>query len=108
MATPIAHKGVNAGARVTALTALDLVLRPELVTQARSYFENVQLKQRKYTPFIRPDDKPATWMNKETMERYRPAMRKYYFDQTKYKTYMDQMAAEFGIKYPTIGTGTAQ
>jgi aminobenzoyl-glutamate utilization protein B len=102
MATPIAHKGVNAGARVQALTALDLVLRPDLVSQARDYFENVQLKQRKYTPFIRSQDQPAIWMNKATMDRYRPAMRKYYFDPTKYKTYMDQMKAEFGIAYPTI------
>jgi hypothetical protein len=36
------------------------------------------------------------------MERYRPAMRKYYFDSVKYKTYMDQMKAEFGIVYPTL------
>jgi aminobenzoyl-glutamate utilization protein B len=102
MATPIAHKGVNAGARVQALTALDLVLRPELVLQARDYFENVQLKQRKYASFLRPQDQPATWLNKATMDRYRPAMRKYYFDPTKYKTYMDQMKAEFGIVYPTL------
>ena len=77
MATPIAHKGVNAGARVAALTALDLVLRPELVKAAHDYFQNVQLKQRKYTPFIRPTDQPAIWMNKTTMDRYRPEMRKY-------------------------------
>jgi len=103
MATPIAHKGVNAGARVEALTALELILRPELVAQARAYFENVQLKQRKYVPFIRPDDQPATWINKATMDRYRPEMKKYYFDATKYQTYMDQMAAQFGISYPTLG-----
>ncbi|MGD9932841.1 MAG: peptidase dimerization domain-containing protein [Dehalococcoidia bacterium] len=108
MATPIAHKGVNAGARVQALTALDLVLRPDLVQAAKDYFQNVQLKQRTYTPFIRPSDQPAIWMNKGTMDRYRPEMRKYYFDQTKYKTYMDQMAAQFGIKYPTIKDGATQ
>jgi aminobenzoyl-glutamate utilization protein B len=102
MATPIAHKGVNVGARVQALTALDLVLRPELVKQARDYFENVQLKQRTYVPFIRADDKPAVWMNKNTMERYRPEMKKYYFDATKYKTYLEQMEAQFGYKYPTV------
>jgi aminobenzoyl-glutamate utilization protein B len=102
MATPIAHKGVNAGARVQALTALDLVLRPDLVSQARDYFENVQLKQRKYASFLRPQDQPAIWLNKTTMDRYRPAMRKYYFDPAKYKTYMDQMKAEFGIVYPTL------
>lgn len=108
MATPIAHKGVNAGARVQALTALEIVLRPELVRQARDYFENVQLKQRTYTPLIRADDQPAIWLNKTTMDRYRPAMREYYFDPTKYKTYMDQMAAEFGISYPTIRPASPQ
>jgi aminobenzoyl-glutamate utilization protein B len=108
MATPIAHKGVNAGARVQALTALDLILRPELVAQARDYFENVQLKQRKYTPLIRPTDEPAIWLNKATMERYRPEMRKYYFDQTKHRTYLDQMAEQFGYRYPTVRTGSSQ
>ena len=102
MATPIAHKGVNAGARVVALTAIDLLLRPELVSQARDYFENVQLKQHKYVPFIRPDDQPATYLNQETMARYRPEMRKYYFDTTKYKTYLEQMKAQFGYDYPKL------
>ena len=102
MATPIAHKGVNAGARVVAMTATDLVLRPELVRAARDYFENVQLKQRTYTPFIRASDQPATWMNKATMDKYRPELRKYYFDRTKYKTYLDQMKAQFGYGYPTV------
>ena len=50
MATPIAHKGVNAGARVQAMTALDLLLRPELLVQAKDYFNNVQLKQRNILP----------------------------------------------------------
>jgi aminobenzoyl-glutamate utilization protein B len=100
MATPIAHKGVNAGARVQAMTALDLILRPELLTQAKDYFNNVQLKQRKYTPIIRPEDKPAIWMNKETMDKYRPEMKKFYYDPAKYKTYLDQL----GIKYPTVKT----
>jgi aminobenzoyl-glutamate utilization protein B len=102
MATPIAHKGVNAGARVVALTVMDLLLRPELVRQARDYFENVQLKQRKYTAFIRPDDQPATFLNAATMARYRPEMRKYYFDTTKYKTYLEQMKAQFGYDYPKL------
>ncbi|MEZ5285746.1 MAG: hypothetical protein R2712_13255 [Vicinamibacterales bacterium] len=101
MATPIAHKGVNAGARVQALTAMDVVLRPDVLSGAREYFETVQLKQRTYTPFIRPDDQPATWMNKATMERFRPEMRKYYYDQAKYKTYLDQMKDQFGYTYPT-------
>jgi aminobenzoyl-glutamate utilization protein B len=98
MATPIAHKGVTAGAKVQAMTILDLVMRPELVDQAWDYFRNVQTKDQKYEPIIRPQDEPAIWLNKATMEKYRPEMRKYYYDPSRFKTYLDQL----GIKYPTV------
>jgi len=97
MATPIAHKGIQYGAKVMALTVLDLLTRPELVTQAWDYFNNVQTKNKKYIPLIRPEDKPAIWLNAERMARFRPEMRKYYYDPTKYKNYLEQL----GIKYPT-------
>src|SRR4051795_3450691 len=97
MATPIAHKGIQYGSKVIALTVLDLMTRPELVTQAWDYFRNVQTKNTKYVPLIRPEDQPAIWLNKERMEKYRPEMRKYYYDPTKYKNYLEQL----GIKYPT-------
>ncbi len=97
MATPIAHKGIQYGAKVVALTVIDLLTRPELVRQAWDYFNNVQTKTKKYTPLIRPEDKPAIWLNKERMEKYRPEMKKYYYDPSKYKNYLDQL----GIKYPT-------
>ena len=38
MATPIAHKGATAGAKVQAMTLLDLLLKPALVEQAWDYF----------------------------------------------------------------------
>ncbi|HEY6508054.1 MAG TPA: amidohydrolase, partial [Vicinamibacterales bacterium] len=43
-ATPIAHKGVVAGAKVQAMTVLDLLTTPALVAQAWSYFNDVQTK----------------------------------------------------------------
>ena len=98
MATPIAHKGVVAGAKVQAMTILDVLTRPEIVSQAWDYFRNVQAKDIEYTPLIRPQDTPAIWLNEETMAKYRPALRKHYYDATKYKTYLDQL----GIKYPTL------
>ena len=97
-AISIAHKGTTAGAKVQALTVLDLMMRPELVQQAWDYFNNVQTKNKKYIPLLRPEDKPAIWLNKETMDRFRPEMKKYYFDPTRYKTYLEQL----GIEYPTI------
>src|SRR5688572_14985674 len=98
MATPIAHKGVVAGAKVQAMTVLDVLMRPEIVTQAWDYFRNVQMKNVQYAPLIRPQDTPAIWLNEETMAKYRPELRKYYYDPTKYKTYLEQL----GIKYPTV------
>ncbi len=58
----------------------------------------MQTKDIKYFPLMRAEDKPATWLNKAIMDKYRPEMRKYYYDPTKYKTYLDQL----GIKYPTV------
>ena len=98
MATPIAHKGVIAGAKVQAMTVLDILTRPEIVSQAWDYFRNVQTKDTKYTPLIRPQDTPAVWLNEETMAKYRPEMKKFYYDPTKYKTYLEQL----GIAYPTV------
>jgi aminobenzoyl-glutamate utilization protein B len=97
MATPIAHKGATAGAKVVALTLIDLFTKPELVDQAWKYFREVQTKDVKYQPLIGPDDKPQTWLNKRTMDTYREQMRKYYYDPKKYDTYLEQL----GIKYPT-------
>jgi aminobenzoyl-glutamate utilization protein B len=98
MATPIAYKGVMAGAKARAMTLLDLVTRPELVQQAWDYFRDVQTKDTKYEPLIRPQDQPAIWLNKGTMEKFRPEMKKYYYDPSRYKTYLEQL----GIDYPTI------
>lgn len=100
MATPIAHKGVIAGAKVQAMTMLDLLLHPELVQKAWDYFKNVQTKEIKYKSLLRPDDQPAVWLNKKTMDEYRPRMKSLYYDPAKYETYLDQL----GVKYPTIRT----
>ena len=98
MATPIAHKGVTAGAKVIAMTLIDLITKPELVEQSWSYFRDVQTKDRKYQPLIAADDQPPIWLNKRIMDTYREQMRKYYYDPSKYKTYLEQL----GIKYPTV------
>jgi aminobenzoyl-glutamate utilization protein B len=98
MATPIAHKGSTAGAKVQALTALDFLLQPELVKQAWDYFNNVQTKEIKYQPLIGPNDQPALDLNKEKMEKFAPELKKFYYDPTRYKTYLEQL----GIQYPTV------
>lgn len=98
MATPIAHKGVVAGAKVQAMTVLDILTTPKLVADAKDYFENVQTKTIKYYPLIGPNDQPPVWLNRDIMARYREEMRKYYYDPKKYKSYLEQL----GITYPTV------
>jgi aminobenzoyl-glutamate utilization protein B len=98
MATPIAHKGVVAGARVEAMTILDFLLKPHLVKQAWDYFHNVQRKDQQYEPMIGPDDTPALHLNMEKMGRFRKELEAYYYDETRYGSYLEQL----GITYPTI------
>jgi aminobenzoyl-glutamate utilization protein B len=99
-ATPIAHKGATAGAKVVAMTGVDLLLAPALVPQAWDYFKNVQTKTRTYQPLLAPTDLPVTSMNAKTMEQFRPQLEKFYYDPAKYKTYLEQL----GITYPTVRT----
>ena len=98
MATPIAHKGIVAGSKVMAMTMIDLLLRPELIQGAKAYFTDVQLKNHKVLPLLSETDQPQIHLNRETMERFRPAMRKFYYDASKYDTYLDQL----GVKFPTL------
>lgn len=98
MATPIAHKGCTAGAMVHAFTMVDLLLDPALVQQAWDYFRNVQTKDATYTPIIRPDDRPPTFLNERLQARYRERLKPFYYDSTKYKTYLEQL----GVPYPPV------
>ena len=98
MATPIAHKGATAGAKVLAMTTLDVLLQPKLVSDAWDYFRNVQTKDTKYTPLLSKDDAPATYVNERNMAQYRDRMKPFYYDPSRYKTYLEQL----GITYPTL------
>ncbi|HKK91869.1 MAG TPA: amidohydrolase [Longimicrobiales bacterium] len=98
MATPIAHKGAVAGARVMARTALELFVKPELINDAWEYFEQEQGAGHTYTPFISADDPPPIDLNSEIMQRFKPLLQPYYYDETRYDTYLEQL----GITYPTL------
>ena len=98
MATPVAHKGVVAGGKVVASTVIDLLTQPKLLADAWDYFRNVQNKDEHYIPFIDKDTPPATFLNKAIMDKFRPEMKKFYYDPSKYNTYLEQL----GVKYPQI------
>jgi aminobenzoyl-glutamate utilization protein B len=101
MATPIAHKGAVAGAKAVALTVLDLMTDPDLLVQARNYFDTDQQKYDHYDPMLTAGDVPAIHLNDDLMAKMRPLMQPYYYDSRKYGSYLDQL----GIKYPDPPTG---
>jgi aminobenzoyl-glutamate utilization protein B len=98
MATPIAHKGATAGAKVMARTALEFFLTPRLIEESWAYFRDVQTKDRQYRPFITADDPPPVWLNTRIMQEFAPKLRPFHYDETRYDTYLEQL----GIRYPTL------
>ncbi len=98
MATPIAHKGVIYGARAEAMTLLDMLLKPEIIANAWTYYREEQTKEIKYTPLVGEKDNPAIYLNQKIMEDYKPKLKPLYYNPAKYKTYLEQL----GIQYPTL------
>jgi aminobenzoyl-glutamate utilization protein B len=98
MATPIAHQGVVAGSKVVAMTVLDLLVNEKLRDSALEYFKEVQTRDQQYVPMLGVEDRPAIELNADTMARYRDQLKKYYYDASRYETYLDQL----GIKFPTL------
>ncbi len=104
MATPIAHKGAQAGAKVMAMTVIDLLTKPKLLADAKRYFREVQTKDQHYVSMLETDDTPPTWLNAETMARYKPELAKHYYDPQRYGSYLEQL----GIQWPTLTGGPAK
>ncbi len=97
MATPIAHKGAQAGARVVAMTLMDLFLNAELLPAVQEYFAE-QTAEHQYTPLVGPDDPPAIHLNEDRQGAFREAMRPFHYDPERYDTYLEQL----GVEYPTV------
>ena len=98
MATPIAHKGIVAGAKAEAMTLLDMLLKPEIIKEAWAYYKDEQTKDIKYEPLISSKEQPAIYLNQKIMAEFKPKLEPFYYNPSKYKTYLEQL----GIKYPTL------
>jgi len=77
---------------------LDLISDDELVDDAWTYFREEQTANETYVPFIGPDDPPAIEKNAQIMNTYREKMREFYYDPSRYDTYLEQL----GIDYPQL------
>ena len=77
---------------------LDMLQDESLVEASWKYFREVQTADSTYSPFITDEDKPAIEKNAAIMERYRERQRAFYYDPSKYDTYLEQL----GIDYPQL------
>ncbi|GAF80658.1 unnamed protein product, partial [marine sediment metagenome] len=76
-ATPIAHKGTVAGAKVMAGSVVDLLTTPELLQKAKETFSQ-EVAGSTYESLLPPDKKPPIGMNAAEMAKYREAMKAHY------------------------------
>jgi aminobenzoyl-glutamate utilization protein B len=71
-----AWKGLNAGAKAIAASAIDLMTKPEELKKLRAEFEETS-KKYPYRSFLPADAKPPLDINEELMKRYRPLLEKF-------------------------------
>ena len=74
-----AWKGLIAGAKVMAATAIDLYLNEKTLIQMKQEFEAFE-KEHPYKSFLPEDAKPPLELNKELMEKWRSKMEKTYLE----------------------------
>jgi aminobenzoyl-glutamate utilization protein B len=76
---PGAWKGVNAGAKAMAASAIDLLTQPEALQAIRKEFEEYS-KTHPYKSFLPAEAQPPLEFYEKLMHQYRPAMEPFYLD----------------------------
>jgi aminobenzoyl-glutamate utilization protein B len=69
----------SGGRQVMAASIIDWLTSPELRAAAKKQFEE-DTKEIKYFSLLPPGAKPPVDLNHEMMDKYRPAMRKFYLN----------------------------
>ncbi len=74
-----AWKGLNAGAKAIAASAIDLLTDAAALAKIREEFEAYS-KTHPYKSFLPPDAEPPLDMNNDLMEKWRPKMEPHYIE----------------------------
>lgn len=74
-----AWKGLNAGAKAMAASAIDLLTKPKELKKLCDEFE-AYAKKHPYKPFLPADAEPPLDLNEELMKKWRPLMEKFYIE----------------------------
>ncbi len=74
-----AWKGLNAGAKVIAATALDLMTKPVVLKKVRDEF-TAWSALHPYKPFLPPESQPPLDLNSDLMKKWLPLLEPFYLD----------------------------
>jgi aminobenzoyl-glutamate utilization protein B len=77
-----AHKGLNAGAKAMAGTAIDLMTQPDRLTAIKAEFKAYS-KRHPYKSFLPADAKPPLDINADLMKQFAPLMQAHYVENAK-------------------------
>jgi aminobenzoyl-glutamate utilization protein B len=74
---------LNAGAKVMAASAIDLMTMPDRLAEIREEFDGYA-KNHPYKSFLPEDSQPPVDINEEIMNRFRPAMEETYVKESRH------------------------
>jgi aminobenzoyl-glutamate utilization protein B len=80
------------------MTAIAVASDPELVEEAWRYHREVTTKDYTWESLIPEGTEPPIHLNADKMEKYRPLIEPFIYDETRFETYLEQL----GVSYPTL------
>jgi len=95
-ATPIAHKGVAAGAKAVAASLLDMIVYPGRLQAIRADFEDQLSRYPHWKTLIPPNARPPIEWNADVMGKYRTSLAEFEYDPDSSESYLEFL----GIDYP--------
>jgi aminobenzoyl-glutamate utilization protein B len=107
LATPLAHKGISAAAKVLVASALDLMADPQKVAAIKADFQAQLSQYPQWKSLLPPDAEPPVAQNKELMEKYRPRLAPYEYDANSKRTYLEFLKIKYPPAMPTSEIGVA-
>ena len=106
-ATPIAHKGIAAGAKVLAASAIDLIADPELLPVIEKDFAAQLARFPAWESLIPPGSEPPIHLNREQMASFREALAPYEYDPDSSETYLEFLGLSYPPAMPSSAIGAA-
>jgi aminobenzoyl-glutamate utilization protein B len=106
-ATPLAHKGISAGAKVVAGSVIDMLTRPDVLAGIKAGFAKQLAEYPTWKSLIPPGATPPIHLNVEEMARYREALKPYEYDPKSPKTYLEFLGVSYPPATPASAVGKA-